>query len=156
MILFYRYVPIDNVDHLQTRLRGLCDLHGLLGRVLCAKEGINGTLSGTAEGIDRFVADMQNDVRFRKVDWKRSEGRGSRLPFPDLHIKCVSELIGCGQMSKYIDCRFDPESYGGLVSGKHLEPEEFNREIATKSDTALILDIRNSYEYDIGHFKNAR
>lgn len=67
VILFYRYVPIVNVEGLREILLLKCHELSLLGRILVATEGINGTLAGNPEKIDEFVSSMTRDGRFAAV-----------------------------------------------------------------------------------------
>lgn len=155
VILFYRYVPIEQPDVLQTNLRAKCEELSLLGRILLANEGINGTLAGSRENVDAFVAFMVSDERFAAIDWKDSYGAG-KLPFPVLSVKIVPEIVSSGSRGKELKDKlhFDSATFGGLAeAGKHLTAEEFHRGL--DDPNCVLLDIRNHFEYDIGHFENA-
>ena len=162
VILFYRYVSIDDVPLLEVFLRQRCEDLGLLGRVLIAKEGINGTLAGSFPCIDAFIEWMAEDIRFRLIDWKSSIeiDQVASLPFLNLSIRQVSELVSCGgKVRPYLASQssFEPSTYGGLSNtGTHLSPAEFHHAIENLTTDGLLLDIRNQFEYDIGHFNNAK
>lgn len=151
VVLFYRYVFITDVEYLCKCLKIECKKHSLLGRILIAEEGINGTLAGAEECIALFVEYLKSDDRFKMVDWKFSRGFGSRLPFPDLFIKSVKEIVSCGSARSHINEKvtFNADSFGGLGgTGIHLTPADFHQALKTDS-TAVIIDVRNNYEYVI-------
>src|SRR6478672_5086780 len=63
VILFYKYVEITDADVFSGGQRTLCESLDLKGRILIASEGINGTLAGAAENVDRYVAALRADPR---------------------------------------------------------------------------------------------
>ena len=160
VVLFYRYVAIDDVDGLCTALRERCEAVGLLGRVLVASEGVNGTLAGAPACIDAFTEWMASDPRFTLIDWKTSDGAGPELPFLNLSIRATSELVSVGGPQRALlaaRAPFDPTTFGGLSNtGTHLSPKEFHDALRdTAATKPLLVDVRNQFEYDIGHFDQA-
>lgn len=155
--LFYRYARIDDVDLLIDEFKGLCKQLDLLGRILVSSEGINGTLAGSICSIDVFEQKLREYSQFKLIDIKYSTGQGSSLPFHDLSIRRVDEIISCGLTARsFIDAniQFDDHTFGGIVgTGVHLSPQEFHEGVQ-KFDS-IVLDIRNKFEYDIGHFEKA-
>lgn len=156
VILFYRYVVIADTAQLQKQLQNQCAALNLLGRILIAEEGINGTLAGSEAEVNEFVAILSADPRFAAIDWKDSYGRGP-LPFPILNVKIVNEIVSCGARGRDLQqhLHYDPTSFGGLKeTGCHLTAEDFHAQLQAEPD-AIVLDIRNQFEYDIGHFDKA-
>ena len=133
VILFYRYVNIDNVDILRVKLLKFCTALGILGRILVAPEGINGTLAGSATSIEAFMQYMSNDERFTQVDWKCTHMEGSTansLPFLSLSIRETKEIISCGRAREFISShsQYEEHSFGGLSgTGEHLSPLQFHK-----------------------------
>ena len=132
VILFYRYVSIVDVEALVCELKEVCNFQGLLGRILVATEGINGTLAGSPSGVNSFVDHMKCDQRFCKVDWKFSfiESGSSCLPFLSLSIRETKEIISSGRSKAFISDNTDycSQSFGGLSgSGEHLAPADFHK-----------------------------
>jgi UPF0176 protein len=159
IILFYRYVVIEDVsDTIQNFLQN-CQMLGLMGRILVSKEGINGTLAGSCPDIDSFIAFMTADSRFAKVDWKTTFiSNGEFLPFPTLSIREVTEIVSCGLARSFINSNvtFESNTFGGIEgTGVHLTPSEFHQMLTQEQNNCLLLDIRNDFEYDIGHFEKA-
>ena len=158
IILFYRYVKVDDVSLLISQLREKCETLGLLGRILVSTEGINGTLTGSIPDVDSFVEMMSQDIRFSKVDWKETPGKGENLPFLGLSIRQVDEIISCGERKQFINqnIQFEQNTFGGIVgTGEHLTPAQFHEAMSTNPNEYILLDVRNEFEYDIGHFENA-
>jgi UPF0176 protein len=117
--------------------------------------GINGTLAGEKIKIAEYISYMHADKKFINIDWKRTQliplDCNYNLPFLDLYIRSAKEIVSSGGF----EFQLSNETFGGIKGGGiHLKPETFHS--ALKSDTEkIILDIRNEFEYDIGHFSEA-
>jgi UPF0176 protein len=142
LLLYYKYTHI--VDHELYTLRHLkfCKALGVKGRILIASEGINGTLSGTKEQTDAYIHAMHMDQRFSDMEFKIDDVK--EHAFKKLYVRVRSEIVTLNLKSD-----IDPNT----ISGKHLTPKKFFEEM--QKEDVLILDARNNYEYDLGHFKNA-
>lgn len=143
ILLFYKYVPLENPEAIQKWQRELCDSLGLKGRILLGKEGINGTLGGTIEATDAYKKAMDEHGLFSEIDWK--EGAGSDAHFPRMRIVVRDEIVTLG---------VDPNELTPEQGGKHLTPDEVH-ELITNNKDLVIIDTRNDYEYEIGTFRNA-
>ncbi len=141
VILFYKYVPIDEPAILVAALKTFCAERGIRGRVLIAEEGINGTLSGEADAIHACVAWLQADSRFHDMEFKWSDSE--TIPFPRLVIKMRPEIVTL-QADRPLTADQD----------NHLTPEEWKRTIEENPDIVLV-DVRNRYESAAGHFEGA-
>lgn len=142
VLLYYKFVPVTDPegyagDHLQ-----LCRRLGLKGRVIVAKEGINGTVSGTVGETEEYMRVMHADPRFEDMVFKIDETDGH--VFKRLSVKVKKELV---------TFRLENDVNPNELSGKRLSPKEFYEHL--QRDDVLIIDGRNDYEYDIGHFKGA-
>ena len=132
IILFYRYVHIDDIQQLREKLLTICHEIGILGRILIAPEGINGTLAGSVLSIKSFIEYMGTDTRFSNIDWKTTHitgTEGNSLPFLSLSIRETKEIISCGRAKEFINSNsdFEEHSFGGLSgTGNHLSPSEFH------------------------------
>mmetsp|Transcript_29779 Transcript_29779/g.42503 ORF Transcript_29779/g.42503 Transcript_29779/m.42503 type:complete len:444 (-) Transcript_29779:111-1442(-) len=160
IVLFYKYISFSENDQdiIIERLNQSCNEMGVLGRVLIANEGLNGTLAGKSTYIDKLCETIEFDFGVGKVDWKFSECTGFDLPFLNLSIRKVKELVSSGSTSSFIQSNigFDPTSYGGISgTGKHLTASEFHSALSNKTPNDIILDIRNQFEHDIGHFEGS-
>ena len=118
----------------------LCKRLGLNGRVLIAKEGINGNLTGGKEDIEEYKKELRKGKRFSDVEFK--QGPTSNHNFRKMFVRIRKEIVTSGFG---IDAK---------KKGKYIEPKELKKWY-DKKDDFVIVDARNDYEYKIGKFKNA-
>jgi UPF0176 protein len=153
IILYYKYTPVENPEHLAMWHRGICGAFGFKGRILIAKEGINGTLEGTTTNVEKYMEalrglSLSRDTRgmgnFRHIDFKRSVGTGTA--FPKMKIKVKSEIVSVGLGVEDVN--------PNAVTGKHLPAKELKKWYE-KGEEFYVVDMRNDYEYKVGHFKNS-
>src|SRR5271170_3639192 len=112
VILFYKYVLVENPAALVASQRSLCETLGLKGRILIATEGINGTLAGPREAIERYVGELKADPRFADIENKTTPG--DENAFPRLMIKARAEIVtlnGNGQLQPDRDNHLSPEEW---------------------------------------------
>lgn len=140
VILFYKYVVIPEPEGFAAAQRELCAALGLKGRILIATEGINGTLAGPREAVDRYTAELRADERFADIVFKTSAGDAQT--FPKLVVKVRPEIVtlGAGPLTPDQD--------------NQLSPREWKQTIEDDSEV-VVLDVRNRYESSAGKFANA-
>jgi UPF0176 protein len=143
VLLFYKYVTIADPESLKGVYRALCEKYELKGRTIIAEEGINGTLEGTTESTENFLRDFLSDSRFAEMSIKRSTGTGAS--FPRLMIKVRNEIVGT---------RFPKEIDPRIQTAPHMSADELHA-LYEKQEDFIVLDMRNSYEYESGHFENS-
>ena len=139
VLLYYKYVNLPDPEAEMAAQRELCTRLGIKGRILLATEGINGTLAGTPEAVEEYVAYMKAHPHFSDIQYKRDTH--PTQPFPRLRIKVRPEVVTLG-----VDV--DPAQ-----TAPRLTPEQFNDMI--KDPNVVLFDARNNYESAIGRFKNA-
>ncbi len=144
IILFYKYVLIENPHQFMLEQKALQDKLYLKGRTIIAAEGINATLEGTLENIAQYVELFLSDPRFAGTHIKRSGGDGNA--FPKCSVKVRSEIVTLGLGV----CDIDPNK----VTGIHLKPEELHDWIHSDKEF-YIIDMRNAYEHQFGHFEGS-
>lgn len=143
ILLFYKYVTVEDPETLASWFRTRCSEHRLVGRILVAEEGINGTVEGSIEDTERFAIELLEDARFSDVKVKRSVGTGKA--FPKLSVKVRNEIVGT-QFPASVDPR--------VRTATHLAPEEL-RQWYEEGKDFVIVDMRNDYEFQSGHFKDS-
>ena len=137
----YHFARHDDFAAKRAGLLELCLDHGIRGTLLLAREGINGTIAGTDEGIAAVLAHVRNWSDFEGLEAKFS--RALELPFHRMKVRLKREIVTMGEPD------IDPVS----SVGHYVAPQDWN---ALISDPATILiDTRNDYEVDIGTFKGA-
>jgi UPF0176 protein len=142
VVSFYRFLDIEEPLPFRDALQQLCDEQKLLGTVLVATEGFNGTLAGDAAAIGKvfdwlrgyFGIDEPLDAR-----WTES----ADAPFRRMRVKIKPEIVTLGR----------PDILPHKRTGKHVPPEEWNALI--DDPDVLVIDTRNHYEYEVGTFPRA-
>lgn len=143
VILFYKYITIENPEEFRISQKKLCEDLGLKGRIIIAEEGINGTLEGKSSLVEEYVEEMRRDRRFADIDFKESAGNGN--VFPKLSIKVRPEIVASGLGQK-----INPAE----KTANRLEPENLHDWFESKKDF-VVVDMRNDYEFRSGRFKNS-
>ncbi|MBM3886877.1 rhodanese-related sulfurtransferase [Candidatus Dependentiae bacterium] len=146
ILLFYKYVTIDNVQDVADWMKATCTGLDLKGRVILATEGINATLSGTVQATSLFVKIMESHPLFKKIDFKDSLEEASHEYFPRLRVVVKNEIVRMD---------VDPRSVTVKDTGKHLTPEQTHKLLENKPEDLVILDGRNYYEARVGRFEGA-
>ncbi|WP_391206300.1 rhodanese-related sulfurtransferase [Psychrobacillus sp. L4] len=142
VLLYYKYVPIeDPVTFAQEHLAA-CKEIGLKGRILVSNEGMNGTCSGTIEQTDAYMDMMKADVRFADMVYKIDETEGHA--FKKMHVRPKQEIVHLG-----LEEDINPNE----LTGKYLSPKEFFEQM--QAEDTIVIDARNDYEFDLGHFRGA-
>jgi len=126
-----------------TKHREVCEKLNLLGRIIIGKEGINGTLSGTTKECQQYIEYMLGDPRTEKTEFKIDPEE--KHLFPRLSIKSRDEIVTLG---------LGEEDFSPLeTTAQHLNAEEWYD--AMQDPNSVVVDIRNDYEHNLGHFKDA-
>lgn len=140
VLLYYKYLDIENPEEVVKKHLEFCKSIGLKGRVLISKEGINGTVGGDFETTQKYMdyANKEFDGIWFKIDEEEVN------PFRKMFVRFKPELVNLG-----LEEDVDPLK----LTGKHLSPKEFREAIL--DENTVIIDARNDYEYDLGHFRGA-
>jgi UPF0176 protein len=144
VLLFYKYVTIEDPHTFADVFRARAQALGLNGRALISEEGLNATLEGETANTEEFVRFLQEDQRFFDINIKRSTGTGSS--FPKLMVKVRKEIVG----TRFSDADANPR----VRTAPHLPPEKL-REMYERDEDFIVMDMRNSYEFASGHFKKS-
>ena len=137
----YKFTRLDDFEEIQLPLRSFLDSLSVKGTLLLAREGINGTISGTKVSLEKVLDYLQSDPRFLDLEFKFSYSK--KIPFKRLKVKLKKEIVTMGLTE------IDPTH----SAGTYVKPKEWN-ELINDPDVVLI-DTRNNYEYEIGSFKGA-
>ena len=143
ILSFYKYVFISNPGIIRDKLFLFWDSINILGRIYIANEGINAQLSVPKSNFEKFKLHLQKFVLFQDVKLNIAHKHEIKS-FLKLKIKVKNKIVADG-----IDNHdFDPSK-----TGTHLDANDFNNLMNDKN--TLVLDMRNHYESEIGHFKGA-
>ena len=138
---FYRFHAISDPDLLARQLEAVCASAGLLGSVLVATEGINGMLCGSLEGLQTVRDTLEAIEGFAGMLYKRTAC--SDQVFKRLKVKVKSEIVPLGMTD--VDA--------SALHERDRSPLEW-REMLGRDDV-IVIDNRNSFEYELGHFRGA-
>lgn len=142
VVSFYRFTDVGNPTAIRGRLQALCDKNALLGTILVASEGVNGTLAGNREDIRSVFAWLTERLSLEEpIDGRWTEADAA--PFRRMRVKVKNEIVTLGR----------PDIRPDLKTGKHVGFREWNQ-LISDPDT-LVIDTRNQYEFEVGTFRNA-
>jgi UPF0176 protein len=146
VLIYYKYSMIENPEEFVTKQRFLCEKFDLKGRILIAKDGINGTVEGLTENTQKYIAELKKDNYYSDIYFKSSHGNGNS--FPKLQVRTRDEIVTT--MLDYKD------EIGPLVgvTGKYIEPKALHT-LIDSTEEFYIIDMRNDYEYSVGHFESS-
>jgi len=142
ILLYYKYVRIEDPMAFAAEHQTFCDELDVKGRILVAAEGINGTISGTVAQTEAYVTAMREDPRFTDMEYKIDEAEDHA--FRKMNVRPRREIVRLG-----LEEDLDPT----VLTGERLSPKDFYEQL--QRDDVVVIDARNDYEYEIGHFRNA-
>jgi len=137
----YHFTPFDNPAAMRDPLQAKCNELRIYGSLLIAKEGVNGTISGSCDGIKAIITHLRQLPGCSDLEYKESSS--SLPPFPRMKVKLKKEIVTMGQTSVNPNARV----------GHYVAPKDWN-ELISAPDVAVI-DTRNNYEVGIGTFQGA-
>ena len=139
---FYKFVKIKSLKKNKDFLQKFLISNHIRGTIIIAKEGLNGTISGSIKNIDKTNKKLKSLFSFKQFD-SSNESKSKFQPFHKHKIKIKKEIV---PMNLTINSK-----ERNLKT--HLEPKEWNRLIKNK-DTHII-DTRKPFEYKVGTFKKS-
>ncbi len=143
ILLYYSYSKITHLEEFRESHHKFCLELGLKGRIIIAKEGLNGTVSGTQKSCEKYMETIKNDSRFSHTEFKVDS---SNLPaFKKMNVRVKPEIVHSSLH------HIDPTK----KTGKYVNPKEFREILKNEDENIVILDVRSNYEHAIGKFKNA-
>lgn len=142
VLLYYYYTDIEDPEGFSSEHLELCKSMNLKGRILVANEGINGTVSGTVEDTEKYMEYMKNHPLFDGIVFKIDPSEGHT--FKKMHVRPRPELVNLS-----LEDDINPRE----MTGEYLEPKDFYAQM--QDENTIVLDARNTYEYDVGHFRGA-
>ena len=138
---FYKFVDWDDFKALKPSLAKVCSKARTVGTILLAPEGINGTISGTAQGIQTVLEFLWDDQRLVDLTPKYSTATGKT--FKRMKIKIKKEIVSMGKA----------EIKPAKATGTYIPPASWNKVISDPE--TVVVDARNYYEHSVGTFTNS-
>lgn len=136
----YRFARIADREAVRARLEALCapDVRGIL---LVAHEGLNGTIAGSPEAIDRVLDGIRALPGFDRLELKFADA--ATPPFRRMKVRIKAEIVTMGE----------PDLDPATDAGTYVSPDEWNALIADPG--TVVIDTRNDYEAAVGAFEGA-
>ena len=137
----YRFVTLTDLPGLQAEIKAACNELEICGTLLLAPEGINGTIAGLPENLDKIISILDEKLEVTKGELKYSDTE--KKPFLRMKVRLKKEIITMKA----------PEADPNIFVGDYVSAEDWNDVINDPEVT--VLDTRNDYETRVGIFKNA-
>ena len=137
----YKFVTLPDYEVLQQPLLACCKENEVMGTILLASEGINGTIAGPPEGVRNVLEFLKSDERL--ADLEHKESHAEEPPFYRMKVRLKREIVTMGV----------PEVEPVGAAGTYVRPEDWNDLISEPN--VVLVDVRNDYEVAIGTFKGA-
>ena len=140
---FYKYVKLENLAEFRDQLWSEWNDLGVFGRIYIAEEGINAQLSVPEDNFEAFEKHVHGIEAFADIPFKiavEDDGKS----FFKLTVKVRKQIVADG-------LTFD--EYDVTNVGEHLSAQEFHDKM--DEPEAVIMDMRNQYESEVGHFEGA-
>jgi UPF0176 protein len=140
---FYKYFPVEDPQVFRDELYKKFDVLKVFGRIYVAHEGINAQLSVPSSNFEAFKIALYS---FAPLDQLRlniavdDDGKS----FWVLKIKVRPKIVADG---------IDDPAFDMNNKGRYVDAEGFNK--LTEDPGTIVIDMRNHYEYEVGHFENA-
>lgn len=141
-VSFYRYVILKDAQDMRDQLYAKWMDLNCLGRVYVAREGINAQMNVPEQHWETFVKELHATPEFKDVPLKiavEDDGKS----FLKLVIKVRERILADG---------LEDDSYDVTNVGQHLDADQWNEAM---EQGAVVVDMRNHYESEIGHFENS-
>ena len=138
---FYKFVALGDLGNIKHTLEKVCAETCVVGTILVAREGVNGTVSGPRAGIQALLAWFEGHNQIAGVPAKFSFAEGPA--FHRMKVRLKKEIVTMGQPD------VDPN---GAV-GAYVKPQDWNALISAPD--VVVIDTRNDYEVGIGTFEGA-
>uniref|UniRef100_A0A0E0DPX3 Rhodanese domain-containing protein n=1 Tax=Oryza meridionalis TaxID=40149 RepID=A0A0E0DPX3_9ORYZ len=163
VVSFYRFADFPDHAKLRRPLKELCEELRVSGGIILAPEGINGSICGTPEAVEKVLNFIQSDDCLKGLRMIQSPvtpedeaihhghtsqspvGAGEDAPFrwDHVRVKLKKEIVALG----------DPGVMPTKTVGKYVKPKDWNALISDPN--TVVIDVRNMYEIRIGKFKRA-
>jgi len=142
LISFYKFVRIKSpIDSKLTFKKFLID-NKLKGSIIFSLEGINGSISGKQSNIDLLIKFLKEKFLFTEFD-NINECEVDFIPFKKVKIKIKNEVVPLNELFNDSKYKFQ----------NRIEPKDWNKLIL--SNDVTVVDVRKSFESEVGTFSNA-
>lgn len=142
ILAYYCYTEIEDPQRGVKSHKEFLNLLDVRARIYIAYNGINAQMSLKSEDAERYIDWLKADPRFANILFKIDFYHEHVLP--RVTVKFREQLVALG---------VQPDVAKG---GEHVSPEEWKNMLETRDESTLLIDVRNDYESEIGHFEGAK
>ncbi len=139
---FYKFVQIKSLKKNKVFLQKFLISNHIRGTIIIAKEGLNGTISGSVKDIDKTTKKLNSLFSFKLFD-SSNESKSKFQPFHKPKVKVKKEIVPMNLI-------INPKERN---MKSHLDPKDWNKLIKNKE--THIIDTRKPFEYKVGTFKRS-
>lgn len=139
VLAYYSVDPIENPQAEIALHQEFFRTRDFKGRIYISEQGINGQASGLAEHAQEYQEWFHS--RYPSVPFKVHHSK--EHAFPKMTVKYRKQLVA-------IDCPVD-----FALKGEAVPPEKWEQMLAERDEDTIVLDVRNDYEWKVGHFEGA-
>ena len=132
VLLYYKYVPIENAEQFAADHLAFCKSIGLKGRILVADEGINGTVSGDYETTQKYM-DYVHSLPGMEDLWFKIDEEEEQA-FKKMFVRYKKEIVHLGLEDNNFDSDINPLE----TTGAYLSPKEFKDALLDRILLSLI------------------
>ncbi len=142
VVSLYRFLDLKDPESFRDQLKALCDEQRLLGTVLVATEGFNGTLAGSEESVRTVMNWIREQLGItEELDARWTDSVDA--PFRKMRVKVKTEIVTLGR----------PDILPHKGTGEHVNAARWNELISDPE--VVVIDTRNHYEVEVGTFPGA-
>ncbi len=142
VVSLYRFLDLKDPESFRDQLKTLCDEQGLLGTMLVAAEGFNGTLAGSEESVRTVMNWIREQLGItEELDARWTDSVDA--PFRRMRVKVKTEIVTLGR----------PDILPHKGTGEHVNAARWNELISDPE--VVVIDTRNHYEVEVGTFPGA-
>jgi len=139
---FYKFVQVKSLKKNKVFLQKFLISNHIRGTIIIAKEGINGTISGSIKDIDKTTKKLKSLFSFKQFD-SSNKSKSKFQPFHKPKVKIKKEIVPMNLI-------INPKERN---MKSHLDPKDWNKLIKNKE--THIIDTRKPFEYKVGTFKRS-
>ncbi|MCI5052403.1 MAG: rhodanese-related sulfurtransferase [Simkaniaceae bacterium] len=138
VLAYYYFGTIEDPDLEVKNHKEFFKTQDVKGRIYISNKGINGQMSASPESSNAYQAWLH--TRYPEIEFKIHHH--TEHAFAKMTVKHRT-LVAMGEEAEAQD------------GGDHVSPEQWAQMIENKDDDTIIVDVRNRYEWEVGHFEGA-
>lgn len=141
VLAFYCFTPIESPEEEVRRHKAFFEGRDAKARLYISQEGLNAQMSIAKDDALAYMEWLKSDPRFKEIEFKLHYA--DEHVFPKLTIKVRKQLVA---LDVAVDMR---------LTGEHVSADKWKEMLEERDEDTILLDVRNDYEWEIGHFEGA-